>query len=190
MSPKDLKTIGFLDQMVKAGVRVFKIEGRARGPEYVRTVVECYNEALESILQGKWSEELSKSWDDRLKTVYNRGFWNGYYLGQTLGEWSNRYGSQATERKVYVGKGIKHFAKPGIAEFLVQAENIKKGEKMLVTGPTTGAVYFNLDEPWVDQKQVDEVIKGQHFTCKVPEKIRENDKLYVVRSVELDNVLK
>lgn len=189
MSPKDLKTIGFLDQMVKAGVRVFKIEGRARGPEYVRTVVECYNEALESILAGKWDEQISKSWDDRLKTVYNRGFWNGYYLGQTLGEWSNRYGSQATERKVYVGKGIKHFGKAGVAEFLVQAESIKKGEKMLVTGPTTGAFYVTMEEPWVDEKPVEEVFKGQHVTFKVPEKVRENDKLYVIRTVEIDDSL-
>ncbi len=184
MSPKDLKTIGFMDQMVAAGVRVFKIEGRSRGPEYVRTVVECYNEAIHAVLAGQWSEEVSKSWDSRLATVYNRGFWDGYYLGQTMGEWSERYGSQATEKKVFAGKAIKYYGKAGIGEFLIQASELKKGEKLLITGPTTGAVFVQLDEPWVDEKQVDVVPKGAILTVKVPEKIRENDKLYVVRKDE------
>lgn len=186
MSPKDLKTIGFIDQMMKAGVRVFKIEGRARGPEYVRTVVEAYDEAIKSVLAGNWNEEVSKSWDAKLSTVYNRGFWNGYYLGQTMGEWSDRYGSQATQKKIYAGKGIKYFAKAGVAEFLVQATELRKGDKLLITGPTTGAIYTELSEPWVDEKKVETVLKGEHVTFKVPEKIRENDKLYVLKSTLLD----
>ena len=183
MSPKDLKTIGFMDQMIKAGVRVFKIEGRARGPEYVRTVVEAYDQAIRQALTGEWNEEISKAWDAQLATVYNRGFWGGYYLGQTMGEWSNRYGSQATERKIYAGKGIKYFSKAQVAEFLVQAAELNAGEKLLITGPTTGAVYATLDNPYVDEKPVERVLKGEHVTFKLKEKIRENDKLYILKSV-------
>ena len=124
MSPKDLKTIHFMDEMIEAGVRVFKIEGRARGPEYVRTVVECYKEAIRSYLEGTFTEEKKADWDTRLKTVFNRGFWNGYYLGQRLGEWSKNYGSEATERKVYAGRGIKYFSNIGVAEFLIEASEI------------------------------------------------------------------
>ena len=183
MSPKDLKTIGFMDQMIKAGVRVFKIEGRARGPEYVRTVVEAYDQAIRQALTGEWNEEISKAWDAQLATVYNRGFWGGYYLGQTMGEWSNRYGSQATERKIYAGKGIKYFSKAQVAEFLVQAAELNTGDKLLITGPTTGAVYATLDNPYVDEKPVERVLKGEHVTFKLKEKIRENDKLYILKSV-------
>lgn len=181
MSPKDLKTIGFIDKMMEAGVSVFKIEGRARGPEYVRTVVECYDEAIKAVLSGRWNEQTSKSWDQKLSTVYNRGFWNGYYLGQTLGEWSNRYGSQATERKVYAGKAINYFGKVSVAEFLIQATSIRSGEKLLITGPSTGVQYVKPGEFWVDEKIVDEVTKGQHLTIKVDFKVRENDKLYVIK---------
>ncbi len=180
MSPKDLKTIGFLDLLVDAGVRVFKIEGRARGPEYVHTTVSCYNEALQKVIDGQWSEEISKSWDERLSAIYNRGFWNGYYLGQTMGEWSNRYGSQATERKVYAGKAVKYFTKAGVAEFLIQATKLKEGDRLLITGPTTGVVYTELKEPWIESKQVKTVKQGDHVTFKVPVKIRENDKLYQI----------
>src|SRR5574344_2415940 len=155
MSPKDLKTIHFLNKMIDSGVRVFKIEGRARGPEYVRTVVECYKEAIKSCLDGTFSDEKVKAWDERLKTVFNRGFWNGYYLGQRLGEWSKNYGSEATERKVYVGKAIKHFSNIGVAEFLIEAGEIKAGEKLLITGPTTGALFLNLEDPRVDLKPVE-----------------------------------
>lgn len=178
MSPKDLKTIHFMDEMIEAGVRVFKIEGRARGPEYVRTVVECYKDAIRSYLEGTFTEEKKLGWDERLKTVFNRGFWNGYYLGQRLGEWSRNYGSEATERKVYVGKGIKYFSNIGVAEFLVEAAEMKVGDKLLITGPTTGAVFFTPDEARVDLKPVDVVRKGQHVSFKVPEKIRPSDKLY------------
>jgi U32 family peptidase len=184
MSPKDLKTIHFMDEMIDAGVRVFKVEGRARGPEYVRTVVECYKEAIKSCLDGTFSDEKVKVWDERLKTVFNRGFWNGYYLGQRLGEWSKNYGSEATERKVYVGKAIKHFSNIGVAEFLIEAGEIKVGEKLLITGPTTGALFLNLEDPRVDLKPVEIVKKGEHVSFKVPEKIRPSDKLYKLVSPE------
>lgn len=184
MSPKDLKTIGFMDQMMLAGVRVFKIEGRARGPEYVRTVVECYNEAIQAVLDGKWCEEVSKSWDERLRTVFNRGFWDGYYLGQTLGEWSDRYGSEATEKKVYAGKGIKYFSNLGVAEFQIEASEIKVGDRLLITGPTTGALFLTLEEARVNLKPVEVVKKGVRVSFKVPEKIRPSDKLYVLRNSE------
>ena len=184
MSPKDLKTIHFMDEMIEAGVRVFKIEGRARGPEYVRTVVECYKEAICSYLEGTFTEEKKQAWDERLKTVFNRGFWNGYYLGQRLGEWSKNYGSEATERKVYVGKGIKYFSNIGVAEFLVEAAEMKVGDKLLITGPTTGAVFLTLDEARVDLKPVDVVRKGQHVSFKVPDKVRPSDKLYKLVSPE------
>ena len=178
MSPKDLKTIHFMDEMIEAGVRVFKIEGRARGPEYVRTVVECYKEAIRSYLEGTFTDERKEAWDTRLKTVFNRGFWNGYYLGQRLGEWSRNYGSEATERKVYVGKGIRYFSNIGVAEFLVEAAEMKLGDKLLITGPTTGALFLTLEEARVDLKPVDVVKKGQRVSFKVAEKIRPSDKLY------------
>ena len=178
MSPKDLKTIHFMDEMIEAGVRVFKIEGRARGPEYVRTVVECYKEAIQSYIDGTFSDEKVANWDERLKTVFNRGFWNGYYLGQRLGEWSKNYGSEATERKVYAGRGIKYFSNIGVAEFLIEASEIKVGDKLLITGPTTGAMYVTLDEARVDLKPVGVVKKGVHVSFKVSDRIRPSDRLY------------
>ncbi len=181
MSPKDLKTIGFLDLMVKAGVRVFKIEGRARGPEYVRTVVECYIEALDAVLAGKWSEETSRTWDERLSTVFNRGFWDGWYQGRTTAEWTDRYGSCATEKKVYVGKCLRYYAKAGVGYFLIHGEGFAQGDRLLVTGPTTGAVYVTAADMRDEETPVDTVTKGMSVTFRVPEKIRENDKLYVIR---------
>lgn len=183
MSPKDLKTIHFMDEMMEAGVRVFKIEGRARGPEYVRTVVECYKQAIQSYLDGTFTDEKVAMWDERLRTVFNRGFWNGYYLGQRLGEWSKNYGSEATERKVYVGKGIKYFSNIGVAEFLVEAAELNVGDKILVTGPTTGALFATVDEARVDLKPVDVVKKGERFSMKL-DKIRPSDKLYKLVSAE------
>ena len=177
MSPKDLKTIRFMDKMMEAGVRVFKIEGRARGPEYVHTVVSCYKEAIKSYLDGTLTEE-KKGWDERLKTVFNRGFWDGYYLGQRLGEWSKTYGSEATERKVYVGKGIKYFSNIGVAEFLIEASEISVGDRLLITGPTTGAIFIDLDEIRYDLKSVQTAHKGEHISIKVPSKVRPSDKLY------------
>lgn len=180
MSPKDLKTIHFINKMMDAGVRVFKIEGRARGPEYVLTVVKCYKEAVAAYLDGTFDDDKVAAWDERLKTVFNRGFWNGYYLGQRLGEWSSSYGSQATERKVYVGKGIKHFGNIGVAEFLLEAGELSVGDKLLVTGTTTGAFYMTLDEARVDLKPVQVVHKGEYFSTRTPVKIRPNDKLYKI----------
>lgn len=178
MSPKDLKTIHFMNKMIDAGVRVFKIEGRARGPEYVRIVTECYKQAIQAYLDGTFCEEKVKEWDERLKTVFNRGFWNGYYLGQRLGEWSSSYGSEATEKKIYVGKGMKYFSNLGVAEFLVEAAELNEGDKLLITGPTTGAVFLTLEEPRVDLKPVKTVHKGEHFSIKTECKIRPSDKLY------------
>lgn len=190
MSPKDLKTIRFMDELMEAGVRVLKIEGRARGPEYVHTVVSCYNEAINSVIDGTFSEEKKDAWDARLVTVFNRGFWNGYYLGQKLGEWSRHYGSEATERKVYIAKGIRYFSKIGVAEFKVEAGELNKGDKLLITGPTTGAVYLNADELRVDLKPVDKATKGQHVSFVVPDKIRPSDKLYKIVSAESLNINK
>ena len=187
MSPKDLKTIRFMDEMMEAGVRVFKIEGRARGPEYVKTVVECYNEAINSYLDGTLTEEKKDEWDNRLRTVFNRGFWNGYYLGQRLGEWTRHYGSNATERKFYAGKGIRYFSNIGVAEFLVEAAELHVGDKLLITGHTTGAMYVTLDEARVNLKPVDTVKKGAHVSFKVPDRIRPNDKLYIMRPTGIED---
>lgn len=178
MSPKDLKTIRFVDRMVKAGVKVFKIEGRARGPEYVYTTVQCYKQALEAALEGTTTEAMKDQWDERLKTVFNRGFWDGYYLGQRLGEWNKEYGSSATERKVYVGKSIKYFSKIGVAEFLLEANTLDKDDKLLITGPTTGALFLNADEIRYDLQPVDHAEKGWRVSIPVPEKVRPSDKLY------------
>lgn len=183
MSPKDLKTIHFMNKMMDAGVRVFKIEGRARGPEYVRTVVECYKEAIKAYVEDTFTDEKVADWNERLATVFNRGFWDGYYLGQRLGEWTKNYGSAATQRKIYVGKGIKYFNNIGVAEFLVEAAEVSVGDKLLITGPTTGAVFMTLDEARVDLKPVDTVHKGEHFSMKM-EKMRPNDKLYKLVTVE------
>ncbi len=184
MSPKDLKTIHFMNKMLDAGVRVFKIEGRARGPEYVRTVVECYREGIESYCEGTFSEEKITDWDKRLATVFNRGFWDGYYLGQRLGEWSSNYGSGATKRKVYVGKGITYYSKLGVAEFQLEAQALKKGDEILVTGPTTGAIYHTLDEIQMEHETVNEINKGDRFAIKFPEKIRPGDKLFKIITVQ------
>ena len=184
MSPKDLKTIRFIDKMIEAGVRVFKIEGRARGPEYVQTVAGCYSEALDAYLAGTLTEEKKDEWDTRLATVFNRGFWDGYYLGQKIGEWSNIYGSQATEKKVYVGRGVKYFSKLGVGEFYIEASEIKVGDKLLVTGPTTGAMYIDLEEARVDLGPVDTVPKGVYVSFKVPDKVRPADKLYKIVKTE------
>ena len=186
MSPKDLKTVRFIDRMMKSGVRVFKIEGRARGPEYVYTVVTCYKEAIRSVIDGTFTEEKKDAWDERLATVFNRGFWDGYYLGQKLGEWNKNYGSCATERKVYVGKGVKYFSKLGVAEFAVEAANFSKGDKLLITGPTTGVVYMTADEIRYDLNPVDEACKGQRVSMPVPAKVRPSDKLFKLEKVVND----
>lgn len=184
MSPKDLKTIRFIDRMMESGVRVFKIEGRARGPEYVYTVVSCYREAIGSVIDGTFTEERKDGWDERLATVFNRGFWDGYYLGQKLGEWNKNYGSCATEKKVYVGKGVKYFSKLGVAEFAIEAADFKKGDKLLITGPTTGVIYMNADEIRYDLEPVEEARKGQRVSMPVPSKVRPSDKLFKLERVE------
>lgn len=184
MSPKDLKTIHFMNKMMDAGVRVFKIEGRARGPEYVRTVVECYKEAVQAYCEDTYTEEKIEKWDDRLATVFNRGFWDGYYLGQKLGEWSSNYGSGATKRKIYIGKGLKYFSNLGVAEFLMETQLLKVGDEILITGPTTGALTQIVDEIRVDLQPVEETVKGEKFSIKVNEKIRPSDKLFKLVEVE------
>ena len=184
MSPKDLKTIRFMDRMMKAGVRVFKIEGRARGPEYVHTVVSCYKEAVSSVINGTFTEERKDEWDQRLATVFNRGFWDGYYQGQRLGEWNRHYGSNATERKVLVGKVIKYFSKLGVAEVAVEASEFGLGDKLLITGNATGALWLTADEIRYDLKPVERALQRQRVSIPVPEKVRPNDKLFRIEKVE------
>lgn len=178
MSPKDLRTIHFMDRMIESGVRVFKIEGRARGAEYVRTVTECYKEAIIAYLDGSYGQEKVDNWTERLSTVFNRGFWDGYYLGQKLGEWTGNYGNAATKRKVLIGKGIKYFPNAGVAEFLMESLSLKVGDEILITGPTTGAVTTVVEEIRVDKKPVEETVKGEYFSIKIADKIRPSDKLF------------
>lgn len=187
MSPKDLKTIRFIDVMMNAGVRVFKIEGRARGPEYVQTVVQAYDQAINAVLDGTFHRDAARQdrWDEQLSTVFNRGFWDGYYQGQKLGEWCEVYGSKATERKVYVGKCMKYFSKLGVAEFLIENEDLHVGNKILVTGVTTGALIQTVDEIRYDLKPVETATRGQRISIKVDEKVRPNDKLYILEKRSL-----
>lgn len=179
MSPKDLKTIGFLPEMVRAGVSVFKIEGRARGPEYVYETVKCYSEALQAICDGTYSQERVKEWDERLGKIFNRGFWNGYYLGQRLGEWSAKYGSSATRVKKYIAKAGRYYSRLGVGEFLMEAGELHVGDEVIITGPTTGALIFTVTELRYDLKPVDKVEKGQLFSLPVPAKTRPADRLYL-----------
>ena len=178
LSPKDLKTIGFLDRMVASGVTVFKIEGRARGPEYVRTTVECYREALDAVLEGRWTESMRTGWDERLARVFNRGFWDGWYLGAQTIETTKDYGSSATEKKVYVGKCLNYFSKSGVGHFHLEAGSLRKGDRYLVTGPTTGAVIGSVDAMRADETEAENAVKGGEVTFRVPERIREHDRLY------------
>ena len=178
MSPKDLKTIHFLNKVIDAGVRVLKIEGRARGPEYVKIAVECYNEAIEACCNGSYNDDKIVDWDNRLSKIFNRGFWNGYYLGQRLGEWSSKYGSSATRVKHYVAKGIRYFSKIGVAEFQMESGELEVGDEIVITGPTTGALILTVDEIRVDLKPVEKTVKGERFSIKVPEKVRPSDRMY------------
>lgn len=180
MSPKDLKTIGFIDQMMAAGVRVFKIEGRARSAEYVLTVVECYKEAIAAVEAGSFTPDKVATWNKRLSSVFNRGFWDGYYLGQRLGEWSNVYGSSATEKKQYIGKGMKYFSKLGVGEFLIEAGEFTSGDKLLIIGPTTGALYITASDIHGDNGAIERACKGMRVSIPVPEKVRPSDKLYKI----------
>ena len=178
MSPKDLKTVRFIDNMMDASVRVFKIEGRARGPEYVYTVVSCYKEAIQSVLDGTFTEAKKDAWDERLATVFNRGFWDGYYQGQTMGEWNKEYGSLATEKKTLVGVVNKFFSRLSVGEIAVQASTFKKGDKLLITGPTTGAMYLHATEIHDDNGPIDEAVQHTYVSVPVPGKVRPNDKVF------------
>ena len=180
MSPKDLKTIRFIDRLMEAGVRVFKIEGRARGADYVDTVVRCYSEAIGAVLSGRFSEEQKDAWDERLKTVFNRGFWDGYYQGQRLGEWTDKPGSAATEKKVYCAKGVRYYSKLQVAEFKVEAAPLHVGDRVLITGPTTGALYTTIQEIRNELKPVEEARQGWRVSIPVDRKIRPSDKLFIL----------
>lgn len=178
MSPKDLKTIHFLNKILDAGVSVLKIEGRARSAEYVKTTVECYNEAVKAYFNGTFSEENVAVWDEKLATVFNRGFWDGYYLGQRLGEWSANYGSLATKRKIYIGKCTNYFSNIQVAEFKLETQNLKTGDEIIVAGPTTGVVQMVVNEIRFDMEPVAEGLKGQYISVPVAEKLRRSDKVY------------
>lgn len=178
MSPKDLCTIGFLDKMIGSGVRVLKIEGRARSAEYVKEVSSCYNEAVKAIEEGTFSKEKTDAWRSRLSMVFNRGFWDGYYLGQTMGEWNTNYGSSATKRKVYLGKITNYFTKLNVAEIKLENGDLYKGDTILITGPTTGVVEYLIDEIRVDLKVAEKALKGELCSIKTPDFLRRSDKVY------------
>ncbi len=178
MSPKDLCTVGFVNKLADAGVRVLKIEGRARSAEYVRTVCECYDEAIRAYLDGSYSAEKIDEWKKRLSTVFNRGFWNGYYLGQRLGEWSEVYGSKATKKKILLGKVTNYFSNLSVAEFKIESFDLKVGEEILIQGPTSGTLQMTVSELRLDLKPVEQVEKGDVFSMATTEKVRRGDKLY------------
>jgi putative protease len=178
MSPKDLCTIGFLDKLLEAGVRVLKIEGRARSAEYVKEVSACYSEAVVAITEGVFDQQKSEAWRNRLSTVFNRGFWDGYYLGQKLGEWNTNYGSSATKRKIYIGKITNFFKKLNVAEIKLENGDLSKGETILVTGPTTGVVEYVIEEIRVDLKVTASALKGELCSIKTPDFLRRADKVY------------
>jgi putative protease len=180
MSAKDLCTIGFLDKIMDAGVDILKIEGRGRAPDYVDTTVKCYREAINSIHENSYTQEKIQDWTTSLSKVYNRGFWDGYYLGRKMGEWNNTYGSKATERKIFLGKGIKYFKKVKVGEFLIESHSLKKGDQVLITGPTSGVIKTKVEEIRVDDKDVDSVVKGDVFSIQVPKIVRPSDKLYKI----------
>ena len=188
MSPKDLKTIQFIDVMINAGVRVFKIEGRARGPEYVHVVVKAYNEAVNAVVDGSFHSDPQRNqrWDEELATVFNRGFWDGYYQGQKIGEWCEVYGSKAKEKKVYSAKCIKYFSKLGVGEFLVENEDLHVGDKILITGTTTGTIIQTVDEIRYELQPVNSATRGQRISIKTNEKVRPNDKLYILVNRNLE----
>ncbi len=178
MSPKDLCTIHFLNHILDAGVRILKIEGRARPPEYVYTVVSCYHEAINAILEGSYTERKIAEWKKRLSGVFNRGFWDGYYLGQKLGEWSEVYGSRARKRKVYIAKGMNYFSKLKVAEFLCEAGKLRVGDEIIIMGPTTGIIQSKIHEIRVNFERVDETVQGERFSIPMEQTIRRSDKLY------------
>jgi U32 family peptidase len=178
MSPKDLCTIGFINKMIDSGVRVFKIEGRARSAEYVKVVSSCYDEAVKSVIDGSYTDERIDAWKERLSSVFNRGFWDGYYLGQKLGEWNSRYGSSATKRKIYLGRVTNFFAKLGVAEIKLENGDLEHGETILITGPTTGVLEYTVDEIRVDLSETNKALKGEYCSIKTPDILRRSDKVY------------
>lgn len=178
MSPKDLCTIGFLDRLIDSGIQVFKIEGRARSPEYVKTVVSCYDEAIRSVADGTYNDDKILMWKERLGSVFNRGFWDGYYLGQRLGEWNTRYGSSASKKKVYLGKITNYFSKLNVAEIKLENGDLEKGEDILIIGPTTGVIEYKIDEIRVDLKATEKALKGEYCSVKIPDILRRSDKIY------------
>ncbi len=179
MSPKDLCTIHIINTILDAGVQVLKIEGRARSPEYVKVVTQCYHEAVMAYLDGTFNNDKIKQWMHRLKQVYNRGFWEGYYLGQRLGEWSESYGSSATKQKIYIGKVTNYFKQPQVAEILIETHSLSENQEILIIGPTTGVVELNVNELWVDEKPAHIAIKGQKCSVKLNKTVRKNDKVYL-----------
>lgn len=184
MSPKDLCTIGFLNKVLDAGVKVLKIEGRARGPEYVKTVVETYNEAIFAYINNQYSQELVDNWMERLSKVFNRGFWDGYYLGRKLGEWSHVYGSKATKRKEYVGIITNYFKKVGVAEIKMDSGDLSINDDLLIIGPTTGVVDLKPNEIRVNLKPTDKTIKGEMASVITKEVVRRGDKVYKLIDIE------
>ncbi len=180
MSPKDLCTIDFLDQVIDSGIKVLKIEGRGRAPEYVATVIKTYREAIDAYYEGTFNEDKIAVWMEALNTVYNRGFWSGYYLGQKLGEWSKESGSNATQKKVYIGKGVHYFPKASIGEFKIEAYDLKKGDKILITGPSTGVQEMIVEDMMVNDENLEKATKGDSLTLKLPFRIRLSDKLYKI----------
>lgn len=187
MSPKDLCTIDFLDQLADTGISVLKIEGRGRAPEYVATTISCYREAIDAIENGTYTKEKIEDWMARLETVYNRGFWGGYFLGQELGEWTDASGSKATQKKIYLGKGMHYYPKAGIAQFKIEAQQLRKGDKILITGPTTGVVESTVTSMRVDDAEAEIAPRGSEVTFTLDKVIRSSDKLYkVVPSEEVE----
>lgn len=182
MSAKDLCTIGFLDKIIEAGVSVLKIEGRGRAADYVDTVVRCYKEAVCAVVDNTYTQEKIETWTTQLATVYNRGFWDGYYLGRKMGEWNNSYGSKATEKKIFLGKGVKYFSNINVGEFVMESHSLQVGDKILITGPAIGAFKTEIEEIRVDNNCVDSVKKGDTFSIKIEEIIRPSSKLYKVVS--------
>lgn len=180
MSAKDLCTIDFLDKINETGINILKIEGRGRSADYVYTVTKCYREAVDSLENGDFNSEKIEEWKQRLATVYNRGFWDGYYLGKKIGEWSNTYGSQATKNKVYIGKGVKYYEEVGVGEFLIESQSLQSGDEIIITGPTTGIVQTVVDEIRVKNNVKNKVVRGENITILLNNKIRPSDKLYKI----------
>jgi putative protease len=178
MSPKDLCTIGFIDKIISSGVKILKIEGRARSAEYVKTVTSCYDEAVMAFADGSYSDVKISGWMERLSSVFNRGFWDGYYLGQRLGEWNTRYGSAATKRKLYLGRVTNYFRNLNVAEIKLENGDLEKGDSILITGPTTGVIEYTAEEIRVDLKETAKALKGEFCSIKTPSLLRRSDKVY------------